>query len=89
MHAELTKTLKRQRATLEVEPIHAQAKPVCAYAKQIEKIKGEPFSVVTIPEGSAAHRMGYRFVSIPDTELPHYLANGAALLPDNVVISRP
>ena len=79
MQAEMTKTLKRQRAALQVEPIHAQSEPVRAYAKQIAELKGEPFSVVTIPEGSSAHRMGYRFVSIPDDELPHYLANGSTL----------
>lgn len=53
--------------------------PLRAYARQIAKLKGEAFSVVTIPEGASAHRMGYRFVSIPDTELPYYLGNGAAL----------
>ena len=79
MQVEMATTLKRQRAALQVEPIHAQAEPVRAYAKQIAELKGEPFSVVTIPEGSSAHRMGYRFVSIPDSELPHYLANGSAL----------
>jgi hypothetical protein len=79
MQVELTKSLKRQRAALQVEPIHAQAEPVRAYAKQIAELKGEPFSVVTVPDGSAAHRMGYRFVSIPGSELPHYLANGATL----------
>lgn len=79
MQVELTKSLKRQREALQVEPIHAQAEPVRAYAKQISELKGEPFSVVTIPDGSAAHRMGYRFVSIPGSELAHYLANGATL----------
>ena len=79
MQTEITKTLKKQRAALAVEPIHAQAEPVRAYARQIAELKGEAFSVVTIPEGSSAHRMGYRFVSIPDTELPYYLGNGAAL----------
>lgn len=79
MQATITKTLKRQRESLQVEPIHARPEPVRAYADQIAAMKGEPFSVVTIPEGSAAYRMGYRFVSIPNTELRHYLANGAAL----------
>ena len=79
MQAQLTKTLRRLRESVHVEPIHAKAEPVREYAKQISDLKGVPFSVVTIPEGSAAHGMGYRFVSIPNDELPHYLANGAAL----------
>jgi hypothetical protein len=37
----------------------------------------EAHSVVTIPEGSRAHEIGYRFASIPDSELDYYLANGA------------
>ena len=79
MQTELTKTLKRQRAALQVEPVHASLAPVKAYAAQIGELKKEPFMVVTIPEGSAAHRMGYRFVSIPAAELPYYLERGAAL----------
>lgn len=79
MQSTMTETLKRQRESLRVEPIHAQVGPVKEYAKQISELKGERFSVVTIPEGSAAYRGGYRFVSIPNDELPHYLANGAAL----------
>ena len=79
MQVEMTRTLKRQRAVLQVEPIHAQVEPVRAYAKQIAELKGEPFSVVTVAEGSAAYGMGYRFASIPDRELPFFLANGAAL----------
>ena len=79
MHTELTKTLKRQRAELLVDPIHATLAPVKAYAAQIGELKGEPFKVVTIPEGTAAHRMGYRFVSIPAAELPYYLERGATL----------
>ena len=62
---------------MNIEPIHAKRAPVVAYAQQLADFKGEPYSVVTIPEGSAAHRMGYRFVSIPNTELLHYLKNGA------------
>lgn len=77
----LTKTLQRQRAVLSIEPIHADLAPVQAYAKRISEETGEPHSVVTIPEGSAAYHMTYRFVSIPDTELDYYLANGAQLAP--------
>ena len=79
MEIELTKTLKRQRATMLVEPIHQTIEPVRAYARQIAEQKGEPFSVVTIPEGSKAYQMGYRFVSIPNDELGYYLENGSLL----------
>jgi hypothetical protein len=72
-------TLRRQRETLEVDPIHARIEPVRAYAKQIAEMTGEPFSVMTIPEGSTAHSMGYRYVSIPDDEQHFYLAHGAKL----------
>lgn len=75
----LPATLRRQRAALQVEPIHATLEPVKAYAAQLAALKGTPFHVVTIPAGSAAHGMGYRFASVPDDELPHYLANGATL----------
>ena len=80
MHAKLKETLQKQRLALLVEPIHATVEPVRAYAKQIAEIKGEPFSVVSIPEGSSAYEMGYRFVSIPNTELEHYTSNGASLV---------
>jgi hypothetical protein len=75
--AELGKTLRKQREALVVEPIHATLQPVLAYAKQIAEIKGEPFCVVSIPAGSTAHKMGYRYVSIPQAELEHYTSNGA------------
>lgn len=81
MQAALKQTLKRQRDALEAVPIHAKLGPVVAYAKLISDHKGEPHSVVTIPFGSAAHNMGYRFTSIPNTELDFYLANGATLAP--------
>lgn len=77
--ASLIEALRAQRSALQVEPIHAHADPVRAYAKQIAELKGEPFSVIKLPKGSAAYRMGYRFASIPDSELPYYLANGAVL----------
>lgn len=77
MQQALTKTLRRQREVALVEPIHATLAPVLAYVKYISDLKGEPFHAVTIPEGSAAYNMGYRYVSIPGDELQHYLANGA------------
>ena len=79
---QLASTLKKQRDALMVEPIHATFEPVRAYATQISTVKGVPHSVVTIPESSAAHSMGYRYASIPNTELDHYLANGAMLASD-------
>ncbi len=62
-----------------MESIHATVEPVKRYAAELSKLKGEPHCAVTIPEGSAAHQLGYRYVSIPEAELAHYQANGAAL----------
>jgi hypothetical protein len=76
---DLMKTLRKQRDTAAVEPIHATLAPVLAYVRYISELKGETFHAVTIPAGSVAHGMGYRYVSIPDDELAHYLANGATL----------
>jgi len=78
MHKELTNTVKRQRATASVEPIHATLKPVQAYVNYISDL-GVKHRALTIPEGSAAHAMGYRFVSVPLDEVDYYLANGATL----------
>lgn len=69
------------RANTEMSPIHANAAPVRAYAQWISETKGEPYVVITIPQGSAAYRMGYRFTSIPESEQPHYVANGATVVP--------
>lgn len=80
-HQKLCATLKNQRSALLVEPLHKAVEPVRAYAKQIATLKGEPFSVIAIPEGSTAYIMGYRYASIPNTELEDYLANGATLAP--------
>jgi len=77
---DLAKTLRKQRDIANPEPIHATLAPVLAYVKYISELKGSPFHAVTIPAGTAAHGMGYRYVSIPDDELEHYLANGAELV---------
>jgi hypothetical protein len=77
MQQTIARTVQRQRRALQVEPIHTTLAPVRAYAAQIAALKGEAHCVVTIPAGSAAHCMGYRFVSIPESEAAHYLANGA------------
>jgi hypothetical protein len=45
----------------------------------ISDLKGEPFYVVTIPQGTAAYQMGYRYVSVSGDELDDYLANGCSL----------
>ena len=79
MHKELTKTLKRQRATAAVEPIHTDLQPVLAYVQYISDLTDAPHRAMTIPEGTAAYGMGYRFVSIPLDEVDYYCANGATL----------
>lgn len=75
----LTATLKRQRTAAPIAAIHADPGPVQAYAEWIAGLKGSSHEVVAIPTGSAAHGMGYRFVSIPSVERDYYLANGATL----------
>ena len=73
----LQKTLATQRLLLTVAPIHRQSAPVELYAAQISQVTGRLHTVICIPTGTAAHACGYRFASIPDTELEDYLANGA------------
>ena len=75
----LTHTLRTQRAALSIEPIHAKYAPVMGYSEHIAAIKGEPFVVINIPRDSTAYQMGYRFVSIPRTELDYYLSHGATM----------
>lgn len=79
-HKRLISSLKQQRDTLVIEPIHATVEPVRAYAEQIARIKGEAFSVVALPEGATAHSMGYRFACIPTRDLEHFLPHGARLV---------
>lgn len=67
----------KQRDTKAIEPIHATLAPVLAYVKYISQLRGAKFHAVTIPAGSRAYDMGYRYVAIPDDELHHYLTNGA------------
>lgn len=80
-HKQLTKTLAASRAAHNPQPIHQFSAPVIAYAKGITELKGESHVVVSIPEGSQAHKMGYRYVSIPHLELPDYEESGATLVP--------
>ena len=74
----ITTTGKRQRAGAAIDPIHAELEPVRRYAQWISQLKKEPH-LVSIPEGTAAYGMGYRFVSILESERSHYLGNGATL----------
>jgi hypothetical protein len=76
MQEVLKKSPQRQRAA---EAIHASVEPVRAYVAHISDLKGEPFYVVTIPQGTAAYQMGYRYVSVSGDELDDYLANGCSL----------
>ena len=78
MNTELINTIKRQRATAAVEPVHANLQPVLNYVKYISNL-GVKHRALTIPEGTAAYGMGYRFVSVPIDEVDYYLANGATI----------
>ncbi len=65
---------------VQAEAIHATLPPVRAWAVYLAKLKAKRYHVVTIPEGTRAHKMGYRYVTIDDTELPYYLEHGATLV---------
>lgn len=43
--------------------------PVRAYAAQIAAYMGESYRIVTLPDGSTAYSMGYRYASIPQPNL--------------------
>jgi hypothetical protein len=62
---------------MKAEPIAATLPPVLAYVDRISELTGTSHRAITIPTGTAAHHMGYRFVSVSLDELDHYLANGA------------
>ena len=62
---------------MKAEPIAATLPPVLTYVDRISELTGTSHRAVTIPTGTAAHSMGYRFVSVSLDELDHYLANGA------------
>lgn len=79
INLKLAQTIRRQRALAPIDPVHTELEPVRAYAEWISGVKGERHVAVTIPEGSHAFAMGYGYVSIPETELEHYLACGARL----------
>ena len=78
MNTKLINTIKRQRATAAVEPVHANLQPVLNYINYI-KDRGVLARAMTIPKGTAAFGMGYRFVSIPIDEVDYYIANGATI----------
>lgn len=73
-------TISQLRSAMQIEPIHADLTPVKSYAREITNLKSEQFSVVSVPKGTAAHGMGYRFVCIPNSELDYYISNGATLI---------
>ena len=66
-------------STNAISPIHADLTPVRAYAKWISGLK-EKHVVVTIPSGSSAYNMGYRYASIAAKELDFHLKRGASLV---------
>lgn len=62
------------------DSIHAQVEPVKAYAQELANHHKAARHVISIPEGSRAYLMGYRYVSIDDEELQGYIAGGAELI---------
>lgn len=59
--------------------IHAKKEHVIAYRNEFLKPLGLDHAVVTVPAGSAAYHMGYRFTTCARDELADYIAGGATL----------
>jgi hypothetical protein len=68
------------KTKMTMEPIHAEVAPVQTYAAWISQLKSGVWRVVTVPGGSRAYEMGYRYVAIQEEEVPHYLENGSTLV---------
>ena len=60
------------------DSIHADRAPVAAWAAELARM-GKDLVVITVPPGSAAYAMGYRFTTCARDELPDYLAGGATV----------
>lgn len=63
-----------------MQSMQADVAPVRAYAADLCKITGKTHHVITIPNGSQAFDMGYRYTTCPDDELDYYVQHGATLI---------
>lgn len=63
--------------------VHVEADPVRAYVAELGKITGKTHHVITIPAGSPAYEMGYRYTTCPADELDNYMEHGATLVEDS------
>lgn len=59
--------------------IHESQAHVELYAEQLHRDFGKDHVVISVPKGSAAYHMGYRWTTCPRAELPDYIAGGAKL----------
>lgn len=62
------------------EAASAAYPPVERYAAALTRLKGVKHHVMSIPKGSAAYQLGYRYVSVPAGELAYYQSKGAQLV---------
>lgn len=59
------------------EPCHATEAPVRAYCTELANLHQTPWHVVTVPEGSMAWSLGYRYASVSNADHQSYLDGGA------------
>lgn len=62
------------------ETASASYPPVERYAAALTKLKKVQHHVMSIPKGSAAWWLGYRYVSVPADEVAFYQSKGATLV---------
>lgn len=72
-----------RKPSVSPDPLSAELAPVQRYAEHIHAVTGKTHIVITIPEGTQAHSMGYRFATCEESELPYYTERGATVVNNN------
>lgn len=70
----------KERKMNPLHSIHANVAPVRTYAADLGKLTGKTHHIITIPAGSNAYEMGYRYTTCLDDELDYYVQHGATLV---------
>lgn len=70
----------KRKPSVSPDPMSAEVAPVQRYAEHIHAVTGKRHIVITIPEGTQAHSMGYRFATCEEGELSYYVERGATVV---------